>query len=94
MHPGWIGNGNELRVLLFEEPQKEQREIIKDKKGAHYGNKDCGVYDEMSGFLERDDIDAVINHYPGSLACHGFYRCRTRGMRSRPSSRMFMMWWS
>ncbi|MFZ9092585.1 MAG: Gfo/Idh/MocA family protein, partial [Planctomycetaceae bacterium] len=26
----------------------------------HYGNTDCVVYDDMSGVLDRDDIDAVL----------------------------------
>jgi predicted dehydrogenase len=48
------------QFVAVADPQKERREIIKDKTDAHYGNTDCVVYDDMSGVLERDDIDAVI----------------------------------
>ena len=33
---------------------------IKRKADEHYGNKDCVIYDDMSGVLERDDIYAVL----------------------------------
>lgn len=46
--------------VAVADPQKERREIIKRKTDEHYGNKDCVLYDDMSGVLERDDIDAVL----------------------------------
>ncbi len=48
------------QFVAIADPQKERREIIKSKTDDHYGNTDCVVYDDMSGVLERDDIDAVI----------------------------------
>ena len=58
---GGIGVGQYSFFLQKDQdPQKERREIIKRKTDEHYGNKDCVVYDDMSGILERNDIDAVL----------------------------------
>jgi len=51
---------NDCQFIAVADPQKERRELIKSKTDEHYGNSDCVVYDDMSGVLERDDIDAVI----------------------------------
>ncbi len=51
---------NDTQSVAIADPQKERREMIKSKTEGHYGNTDCVVYDDMSGVLERDDIDAVI----------------------------------
>ena len=50
----------DVQFVAVADPQKERREIIKRKTDEHYGNKDCVIYDDMSGILERDDIDAVL----------------------------------
>ena len=50
----------DAQFIAVADPQKERREIIKRKTDEHYGNKDCVVYDDMSGILERNDIDAVL----------------------------------
>ena len=34
--------------------------MIKRKADEHYGNTNCIAYDDMSGILQRKDIDAVI----------------------------------
>jgi predicted dehydrogenase len=51
---------NDCQFVAVADPQKERRELIKTKTDEHYGNTDCVIYDDMSGVLERDDIDAVI----------------------------------
>ena len=50
----------DCQFVAVADPQKERREFIKNKTDKHYGNTDCVIYDDMSGVLERDDIDAVI----------------------------------
>jgi len=50
----------DCQFVAVADPQKERREIIKAKTDEHHGNKDCVIYDDMSGVLERDDIDAVL----------------------------------
>ena len=51
---------NDCQFVAIADPQKERRDLIKEKTDQHYGNTDCVVYDDMSGVLERDDIDAVL----------------------------------
>ncbi|MEX0321548.1 MAG: Gfo/Idh/MocA family protein [Puniceicoccaceae bacterium] len=50
----------DCQFIAIADPQKERREIIKRMTDVNYENKDCVTYDDMSGVLERDDIDAVI----------------------------------
>ena len=50
----------DAQFVAVADPQKDRREVIKRQADRHYGNKDCAIYDEMSGVLERDDIDAVL----------------------------------
>ena len=50
----------DCQFVAIADPQKERRELIKATTDEHYGNTDCVAYDDMSGVLERDDIDAVI----------------------------------
>ena len=49
-----------LSIVAIADVQKERREIIKRLADRQYGNSDCVIYDDMSGVLERDDIDSVI----------------------------------
>lgn len=51
---------DDCQFVAVADPQKERREAIKTQADEHYGNSDCVLYDDMSGVLERDDIDAVI----------------------------------
>jgi len=51
---------NDCQFVAIADPQKERREIIKRMTDRQYGNTDCVTYDDMSGVLERDDIDSVI----------------------------------
>lgn len=51
---------NDCQFVAIADPQKERLDLIKEKTDQHYGNTDCVVYDDMSGVLERDDIDAVL----------------------------------
>ena len=50
----------DAQFVAVADPQKDRREVIKRQADRHYGNKDCAIYDDMSGVLERDDIDAVL----------------------------------
>lgn len=50
----------DCQFIAIADPQKERREAIKTQTDEQYGNSDCVMYDDMSGVLERDDIDAVI----------------------------------
>ncbi|MEM9158841.1 MAG: Gfo/Idh/MocA family oxidoreductase [Verrucomicrobiota bacterium] len=50
----------DCQFVAIADPQKERREIIKRLTDREYGNTDCVTYDDMSGVLERDDIDSVI----------------------------------
>jgi len=50
----------DCQFVAIADPQEERREIIKRMADRKYENKDCVKYDDMSGVLERDDIDAVI----------------------------------
>lgn len=50
----------DCQFIAIADPQKERREIIKRLADRNYDNKDCVTYDDMSGVLERDDIDGVI----------------------------------
>ena len=50
----------DCQFVGIADPQKERREIIKRLADREYKNTDCVTYDDMSGVLERDDIDAVI----------------------------------
>ena len=50
----------DVQFVAVADPQKDRREVIKRQADRHYGNKDCVIYDDMSGVLERDDIDAVL----------------------------------
>ncbi len=50
----------DCQFIAIADPQKERREIIKRLADRNYGNTDCVTYDDMSGVLERDDIDGVI----------------------------------
>jgi hypothetical protein len=72
---GGIGVGNrgshDLRWMLPEkdvvfvatcDPQKYRRERVKSMVDAHYGNKDCQLYDNLREFLAaRTDLDAVLS---------------------------------
>src|SRR5210317_1274009 len=51
---------DDCQFIAIADPQAERREIIKRMADRKYENKDCVKYDDMSGVLERDDIDAVI----------------------------------
>ena len=50
----------DAQFVAVADPQKARRELIKSQADKHYGNRDCAIYDDMSGVLERDDIDAVL----------------------------------
>ena len=50
----------DCQFIAIADPQKERRDMVKAKTDEHYGNTDCVVYDDMSGVLDRDDIDAVL----------------------------------
>ena len=50
----------DTQFVAVADPQKARRELIKSEADKHYGNRDCAIYDDMSGVLERDDIDAVL----------------------------------
>jgi len=50
----------DCQFVAIADVQKERREIIKRLADREYGNSDCVIYDDMSGVLERDDIDSVI----------------------------------
>ncbi len=50
----------DAQFVAAADPQKDRREVIKRQADRYYGSKDCAVYDDMSGVLERDDIDAVL----------------------------------
>ena len=50
----------DVQFVAVADPQKDRREVIKRQADRHYGNKDCAIYGDMSGVLERDDIDAVL----------------------------------
>ena len=50
----------DCQFVAIADVQKERREIIKRLADREYGNRDCVTYDDMSGVLERDDIDSVI----------------------------------
>lgn len=50
----------DCQFIAIADPQRERREIIKRMTDRNYGNTDCVTYDDMSGVLQRDDIDAVI----------------------------------
>ena len=51
---------DDCQFIAIADPQAERSEIIKRMADRNYGNTDCVKYDDMSGVLERDDIDAVI----------------------------------
>ena len=51
---------DDCQFIAIADPQAERSEIIKRMADRQYGNTDCVKYDDMSGVLERDDIDAVI----------------------------------
>ncbi|MBK1877440.1 Gfo/Idh/MocA family protein [Pelagicoccus mobilis] len=48
------------QFVAIADPQKKRREIVKRMTDRQYGNSDCVTYDDMSGILERDDIDSVL----------------------------------
>ncbi|MEM7143501.1 MAG: Gfo/Idh/MocA family oxidoreductase [Verrucomicrobiota bacterium] len=51
---------DDCQFIAIADPQAERSEIIKRLADRNYENTDCVKYDDMSGVLERDDIDAVI----------------------------------
>lgn len=51
---------DDCQFVAIADPQKDRREAIKTQTDQQYGNSDCVLYDDMSGILEREDIDAVI----------------------------------
>ena len=80
----------DTQFVAVADPQKARRELIKSQADKHYGNRDCAIYDDMSGVLERDDIDAVLVttgdrwHATASSTTPG--RARGCGMTTRRGS--------
>ena len=58
---GWMLPERDVQFVAICDAKKVQREAIKRKADAHYGNNDCAMYRDMREFLAtRTDIDAVL----------------------------------
>ncbi len=54
----------EVQVLAVCDVRKGQREGIKARVDARYGNQDCAAYNDFRDLIARGDIDAIVNGTP------------------------------
>ena len=55
----WLIKHDDVQFVAICDLQKKQRLAIKDFVDDHYGAKDCAMYPEINGFLDRHALTST-----------------------------------